>query len=36
MTVDCDDASIKYELSDYFTFKVPSAEFMPSFRTRQC
>ena len=22
MTVDCDDAGIKYELSDYFTFKV--------------
>ena len=35
MTVDCDDAGIKYELSDYFTFKVPGAEFMPSFRTRQ-
>ena len=23
MTVDCEDAGIKYELSDFFTFKVP-------------
>ena len=34
MNIDCDDAGIKYELSDYFTFKVPGAEFMPSFRNK--
>ena len=34
MTVDCDDAGIKYELSDFFTFKVPGAEFMPTFRNK--
>lgn len=35
MRVDCEDAGIKYELAEFFTFKVPGAEFMPSFRTRQ-
>jgi len=34
MSIDCDDAGIKYELSDYFTFKVPGAEFMPTFRNK--
>ena len=34
MTVDCEDAGIKYELSDFFTFKVPGAEFMPTFRNK--
>jgi len=34
MKVDCEDAGIKYELSDFFTFKVPGAEFMPSFRNK--
>lgn len=34
MKVDCDDAGIKYELSDFFTFKVPGAEFMPSYRNK--
>ena len=34
MKVDCDDAGIKYELSDFFTFKVPGAEFMPTFRNK--
>ena len=34
MGIDCDDAGIKYELSEYFTFKVPGAEFMPSFRNK--
>ena len=34
MSIDCDDAGIKYELSEYFTFKVPGAEFMPTFRNK--
>jgi superfamily II DNA or RNA helicase len=34
MTIDCDDAGIKYELSEFFTFKVPGAEFMPTFRNK--
>tara|TARA_Y100000389_G_scaffold134363_1_gene131805 strand:+ start:10 stop:1461 length:1452 start_codon:yes stop_codon:yes gene_type:complete len=34
MTIDVDDAGIKYELSEYFTFKVPGAEFMPTFRNK--
>ena len=34
MKVDCEDAGILMELSEYFTFKVPGAEFMPSFRNR--
>lgn len=34
MTVDCEDAGVKYELSDFFTFKVPGAEFMPTFRNK--
>ena len=34
MTVDCEDAGIKYELSDFFTFKVLGAEFMLHFVIR--
>lgn len=34
MRVDCEDAGVLQEISDYFTFKVPGAEFMPSFKNR--
>ena len=34
MKVDCADTGITYELSEYFTFKVPGAEFMPTYRNR--
>jgi superfamily II DNA or RNA helicase len=33
LTVDC-DPHIKYELSEYFTFDVPNAKFMPQYKTR--
>ena len=34
LQVDCDDRSTLAELSEFFTFKVPGAEFMPSYRNR--
>ena len=34
MTVECEDAGVLMELSEYFTFKVPGAEFMPTFRNK--
>jgi superfamily II DNA or RNA helicase len=34
MRVDCSDAGVLMELSEYFTFKVPGAEFMPTFRNK--
>jgi superfamily II DNA or RNA helicase len=34
MKVDSEDAGVLQEMSDYFTFKVPGAEFMPSFRNK--
>ena len=34
MKVDCEDVGVLHEMSDYFTFKVPGAEFMPSFRNK--
>ena len=34
MKVDCADTGMTYELSEYFTFKVPGAEFMPTYRNR--
>ena len=33
LTVDC-EPHIKYELSEYFTFDVPEAKFMPQYRNR--
>lgn len=32
--VTCVDTGILYELSEYFTFKVPGAEFMPAYRNK--
>ena len=34
LRVDCDDRSTLAELSEFFTIKVPGAEFMPSYRNR--
>ncbi len=34
MTVDTRDAGIGQELSDFFTFKVPGFQFMPSYRNK--
>jgi hypothetical protein len=34
MQVDCDDRGVLAELSEFFTFKVPGAEYMPSYRNR--
>ena len=34
MTVECEDAGVLMELSEFFTFKVPGAEFMPTFRNK--
>ena len=33
LTIEC-DPHIKYELSDYFTFDVPNAKFMPQYKNR--
>jgi len=33
LTVDC-EPHIKYELSEYFTFEVPNAKFMPQYKRR--
>ena len=33
LTVDC-EPHIKYELSEYFTFEVPGAKFMPAYKKR--
>jgi len=30
----CDDLGIMQEMSDYFTFKVPGAQFMPAYRNK--
>ena len=34
MTVDTADTGIGQELSDFFTFKVPGFQFMPSYRNK--
>ena len=33
LTVEC-EPHIKYELSEYFTFEVPGAKFMPAYKKR--